>query len=213
MNLRSLGKSVWLRSHTTDIAVLGEVLESGAYDPLAEAAPKDIRTIADLGACTGLAARWLLERFPAARLVAVEPHPGNLAVLELNLRPYGDRARVVGACIGARERQVGIAGTREDGYRIDDKGSDVSVVTMETVFSGLDTARIDVLKVDIEGTEEELFADCSSWIGQVGIMSVECHHPFSADSLLNRLTEAGSRPRHIASSSASGYDMLVVDMG
>jgi FkbM family methyltransferase len=212
VDLRTVGSSTWLRSHTTDVAVLGEVLEARSYDPFARAAAGDVRTIVDLGANTGLAARWLLERFPSARLVAVEPHPGNVAVLKQNLRTYGDRAKVVAACIGASERRVALAGTREDGYRIVENGGEIPVVTMETVFSGLGGRRIDMLKVDIEGSEEELFADCSSWIERVGLVSVECHHPFSGEALLSRLAESGVAPRLVASQSAFDYDMVVVDL-
>ena len=47
---------------------------------------------------------------------------------------------------------------------------DTAVITMDDVLSELGKARIDVLKVDIEGAEEELFADCASWIERVGVL-------------------------------------------
>src|SRR5687768_13323103 len=62
IDLAHLGSRVRLRTHTTDIAVLGEVLVGGSYEPLAAAAAGPVATIVDLGANTGLAARWLLER-------------------------------------------------------------------------------------------------------------------------------------------------------
>ena len=108
--LRSLGPGVMLRSHTTDISVLGEILVSRNYEVAAIAAG-NAKTIVDLGANTGLAARWLLERFPQARIVCVEPESGNLAVLMHNLAPYGDRARVIGACVGGHERRVALVGS------------------------------------------------------------------------------------------------------
>jgi FkbM family methyltransferase len=212
VNLRSFGRGLWLRSHTTDIAVLGEVVEGRSYAPLADAATDDVQTIADLGANTGIAARWLLERFPTARLVAVEPHPANVSVLERNLQPYGARARIVPACIGARARQVGLSGTREDGYKLVEVEGGVSVVTMDTVFAELGAPTIDVLKVDIEGTEDELFTNESDWVERVGLMSVECHHPFSGRDLLDRLGTRGANPRLVTSSSAFDYEMVVVDL-
>jgi FkbM family methyltransferase len=214
VDLRSLGRGVRLRSHTTDIAVLGEVLEGSSYEALAGAAPRDVATIVDLGACTGLAARWLLQRFPSARLVAVEPHEGNVAVLRENLAPYPDRAMIVPACIGARERTVVMVGSREDGFSMretDDGHGDTGVVTMEAIFEELSSDRIDVLKVDIEGAEEELFSDCASWINRIGTLSVECHHPYSVGALVQRLEASGARPVVVSSESTPfGYDMAVV---
>ena len=209
VRLRSLGP-VTLRSHTSDIAVLGELIEGDSYAPLADAAPPRVETIVDLGANTGLAARWLLERFPAARLVAVEPQQGNLAVLRRNLS--GGRARILAACVGATARRVTMVGAREDGYRMSDDGDgDTAVLTMEDVLEELGSDRIDLLKVDIEGAEEELFADCSAWIDRVGVVSVECHHPFTADRLLGQLEAAGARPVAIAvERTPLGYDMALV---
>jgi FkbM family methyltransferase len=211
VTLHSVGR-VHLRSHTSDIAVLGELIESGSYEGLAGAAPAQVSTIVDLGANTGLAARWLLARFPGARLVAVEPERGNVAVLRRNLGTLGDRAGILAECVGATRRRVSMAGTREDGFRMQDTDEgDVSVATMEDVFAELGADRIDLLKVDIEGAEEELFADCGDWIGRVGVVSVECHHPFTADRLLEQLERSGARPRAIATEQTTlGYDMALV---
>jgi FkbM family methyltransferase len=212
VRLRSLGR-VALRSHSSDIVVLGELIEGGFYEPLAGAAPAGVQTIVDLGANTGLAARWLLRRFPGARLVAVEPQDGNLAVLRRNLD--GAPASVLGACVGATARRVTMVGAREDGFRMSDGGEgDTAVITMGDVLDELGGDRIDVLKVDIEGAEEELFADCAAWIDRVGVLSVECHHPFTADDLLAKLDAAGVRSSAIAvERTPLGYDMALARIG
>ena len=193
-----LGLSVRLRSHTTDIVVFNEIIVGRSYEPLARAAGSSVSTLVDLGACTGLASRWFLERFPSACLVAVEPSPGNASVLRTNLRPYAARARVVQACIGATSRQVVLVGDREDGFRMrepDGVEGDTDVVTMSRVFDELGSYRIYVLKVDIEGAEQELFEACGEWIGRVGLVSVECHHPFTGEMLVGLLKRNGVRPR------------------
>ena len=219
IRLRSLG-TVFLRSHTTDILVLGELIEARSYEPLAAAAPGRVLTIVDLGANTGLASRWLLERFPGARVVAVEPEEGNLAVLRRNLRSVGERAQILNACIGATERRVVMVGGREVGGRedcfrmTDDGDGDTQVVTMNRVLEKLGSARIDVLKVDIEGAEEELFGDCGHWIDRVGVLSVECHHPFTAERLLEQLVRSGARLDSVATERTKyHYDMALVRIG
>jgi FkbM family methyltransferase len=190
---RTLGRDVVLRSHTTDISVFGEILGGHAYQALVDAPSGEVKTVLDLGANTGLAARFLLNRFEHARLVAVEPDPGNVSVLQENLAPYGARALVVSACIGAYERRVALVGAREDAYSMrDDPGGDTEVVTMEGVVARLGNRHVDVLKVDIEGAERELFADSSSWIGDVGVASIECHHPITASELIDLIRRNGA---------------------
>src|SRR5947208_11589746 len=75
---RTLGRAVVLRSHTTDISVFGEITNGHAYEPLIRTVDGAVKSVVDLGANTGLAARFLLERFRDAMLVAVEPDPGNV---------------------------------------------------------------------------------------------------------------------------------------
>jgi FkbM family methyltransferase len=192
-DLHSLGRGVRLRSHTSDISVLGEVLLAGSYIPAAAALDDATATIVDLGANTGLVARWLLERFPNARIVSVEPEPGNLAVLRHNLTPYDSRAVVVGACVGARERRVALETTHgEFAFEMKEvtgaaEAGDADVVTMSTVLDALGSRCVDFLKCDIEGAERELFSSCGEWAPLVRVMSVECHGAFTARDLINAL--------------------------
>src|SRR6266576_607241 len=98
----TLGR-VWIRTHTTDASVLSEVL-AGSYQTLGGSL-ESVRTIVDLGANVGYASRWLLRKFPQARLVAVEPSPDNAAILHRNL---AGAASIIEACIGGSERTVGM---------------------------------------------------------------------------------------------------------
>ena len=117
------------------------------------------RTIVDLGANIGLASRRFLERFPRARIVSVEPEPGNVAVLRHNLDPSADARRssthAWSACPpGLPRRDNGSRGRLLHDRRAE---GDTDVVTMADVLSELGNDRIDLLKCDIEGAESELF--------------------------------------------------------
>lgn len=213
IDTRTLGPDVVLRSHTTDISVFGEILNGGSLEPLVAAVEGPVDRVVDLGANTGLSSRFLLNRFPGAQLVAVEPDDGNVAVLRENLDPLGRSARIIPACIGAYERPVALLGVREDGYSMhDDPAGGIDVVTMETIVDHLDGRRIDVLKVDIEGAERELFAECASWIRSVGVASVECHYPFKCSDLTAAIRRAGLEPAVVGIGSAPdfGYETVVL---
>lgn len=197
--LRGFGGPVWVRSHTTDVSVLEELLLGGSHDALAAELGDETRQIVDLGANTGLVARWLLARAPNARIVCLEPEPGNLVALRRNLAVVGDRATVVAACIGANSRTVAmVSDTGEHGFRMVDVADAPPdavrspVLTMDDVIADNAIERIDVLKCDIEGAEAEVFADCAGWIDRVRTMVVECHAPFDTAALGALLARAGA---------------------
>jgi FkbM family methyltransferase len=195
VRLRTFGSGpLALRSHTTDISVLNEILVSGGYDALLRHPVRDPRLIVDLGANTGLVDRWLLERYPGSKIVAVEPEPGNYACLVENVA--GLAVKTVPAAIGAQERMILLhTSSGEHGFTmvgepaLGSRAVEVPVVTMASILDGAEV--IDLLKVDIEGAEEELFADCASWIGKVQMLLVECHGHYKLKNLTDALNRAG----------------------
>lgn len=197
VHLRSLGPDVRLRSHTTDISVLGELLVGGSYARVPALAGGHVGSVVDLGANIGLTSRWMAQLWPGASLVCLEPEPGNVSSLRHNVLALGGAARVVEACVGGRERRVRLASTTgEHGFAMVEgaaTGPEVDVITMDHVLAQGGVGAIDVLKCDIEGAERELFASCRSWIDRVGVAVVECHDGFGADELIGLLGANGAR--------------------
>lgn len=196
VNMRTLGRDVRLRSHTTDISVLSEILLGSSISHLPPASGTS--TVVDLGANIGLAYRWLRHLYPSARFVCVEPDRGNLRVLEANVRAAEGPCHVVGACVGGHERRVNLTTTDgEWGFRMVDSdngdGGDTEVVTMPRILGDAGIDHISMLKCDIEGAERELFADCRQWIGKVDSMVVECHlDTTSTETLVEMLADNGA---------------------
>jgi FkbM family methyltransferase len=195
VRVASLGGAIRLRSHTTDISVLKELVIGRTYDSSVERAQGRVHTIVDLGANTGLAARLLLNRYPGAAIVCVEPDPDNAALLRQNLEQAPCGAQIVQACVGAHERRVKLASsTGAWGYTMEDLddgdgNGDVEVVALERILNDAGIEQVDVLKCDIEGAEREVFAACGAWIDRVRLAMVECHDGLNGDALL-RLIEA-----------------------
>jgi FkbM family methyltransferase len=216
VDLNTLGPRVTLRSHTTDISVLKELLVGDSYEPLP--AREDVTTVVDLGANVGLSYRWLRSRYPAARFVCVEPDPGNLEILRANVRAVDDGAVIHAACIGGHAREVTLATTSgEWGFRMtdDESGSGgTPVITMEALLADAGFDHIDVLKCDIEGAEAEVFAHCGSWIDRVDAMSVECHNDMMrSEALVAAIEENGGRftVSHLESNPHLGFDIITLE--
>jgi FkbM family methyltransferase len=215
VDLRTLGPAVTLRSHTTDISVLKELLVGDSYEPLP--VDRSVKTVIDLGANVGLSHRWLRSRYPEARFVCVEPDPGNLEILRANVRAVDDTAVIHAACVGGRERRVTMATTSgEWGFRMsdaEDADGGIDVITMDALLADAGFDRVGVLKCDIEGAEAEVFADCASWIDRVDAMSVECHNDMMrSDQLMETVSENGGSftVRHLESNPHLGFDIITL---
>ena len=81
----------------------------------------DPETILDLGANIGIASAWFRGRYPAARIVAVEPDPDTFAKLERNLGG-DDAVTLVQAAVAGESGEVDLF--RPDGYSIASSVSD-----------------------------------------------------------------------------------------
>jgi FkbM family methyltransferase len=78
--------------------------------------------------------------------------------------------------------QVADAGAQEDASQARAGGSADSVraITVPEIIADHRLERIDLLKVDIEGSEKELFGAPAPWLGQVDAICIELHDWFKA---------------------------------
>ena len=111
-------------------------------------------TIADLGANTGIAVRFFAALYPSARIVAAEPDPGNAARLRANVRAlHGVDVAEVAV---APERGTAPFFIAAEGWassltaQASSRQVEVSCVRLADLLDG---AKVDLLKVDIEGAE------------------------------------------------------------
>lgn len=157
------------------------------------------RVIVDLGANAGYASRYLLTAFPTARLIAVEPDPENVRVCRINLDPFGDRAVVRQAAVWDKTTELllqpGKFGDgREWATRVrtasDGETPDVPAIDILTLIRDEDIDGIDLLKIDIEGSEWELFSSsrCQEWLPRVRNITIELHDKECHDSFFEALT-------------------------
>jgi FkbM family methyltransferase len=144
------------------------------------------RLILDLGANVGYSSAYFLSCFPTASVVAVEPDPNNYEVCRKNLAPYADRAKVVlGAVWSKRCKLVlsrfGDGHEHEWATQVHEGGSNGNEATVEAwnvsdLLQLVGRRKIDLLKVDIERSELEIFSgSTSSWLPEVGNICIELH--------------------------------------
>lgn len=180
---RFLRHPVLCRPRTTDINVFNQIFLHREYRCLDDV--QDVGLIIDCGANVGFSAAYFLSRFERSFVIAVEPDPENFAALQVNLSPYKGRHRSV--CSGVWSRRVGLVlagstlGPGQEWGRtvrevLPDEQPMMMAIDVGSLLSGSGFERISVLKIDIEGSEAEVFAaNYESSLGKVDNMVIECH--------------------------------------
>jgi FkbM family methyltransferase len=146
-------------------------------------ADSSVRSILDLGANIGLAAIYYLNRFPESRVLAVEPDPGNYRLCVENLAPYADRARVLLGAVWPHCGRLALSrwsDGREWATTVAEPESEADATVqawdVPTLMATAGFETVDLLKIDIEGSERVLFeAPCDPWLARVRNLSVELH--------------------------------------
>jgi len=168
---------VYLRIDTSDFCAYRDVLifRTKSYDPCIPGfSPK---TIVDVGAHIGMASILFALRYPTAKVIAIEPEPSNFAALVRNTSPYKTIIPIQAAlwrhngevCLGASN-----AHPKGAFQVVEQAPQSVRAITMDALMNENGIDSIDLLKVDIEGAEVEVFESCP-WIGKVRVIAIEIH--------------------------------------
>lgn len=134
--------------------------------------------VIDLGANIGLASVWLATRYQASEVIAVEPVPSNEELTRRNLQQNTVKAAVIPAAVGSRDGSVKFVEHAESNFGHADYSltGTTPMVSMKSVLARYAQGkRIDLLKMDIEGAEEELLSANLEWLQSVDAIITELH--------------------------------------
>lgn len=173
--------SMTLRSHTGDITIFYEVFCREAYRLDRDRIdPAKVTAIVDAGANIGTSSLYFATRYPDARVIAVEPNPDNFAMLVANTAAE-PRITPVQACITGLPGQEVFIGTSGPGWghQMNTTGEGVKVrgMSLAELMGERRLDRIDLLKIDIEGAEREVFAN-PDFLERTGVIIAEIHPPY-----------------------------------
>jgi FkbM family methyltransferase len=156
---------------SSDVFALYEILVLDEYAFVGDL--KAPATIIDGGANVGIASVYFLKRYPTARVLAVEPDPGNLDLCRKNLAPYKGRAEVIRGAIWSSTCPLDLDYSRQEDWTIrvraqdPDGGGPIGGLTMESLIA-MCGGKVDLLKLDIEGSEAEVFGPSArQWLPNV----------------------------------------------
>jgi FkbM family methyltransferase len=152
--------------------------------------PDPCGVLLDLGANIGLTSVWMAKRYPFTRIIAVEPEPDNAALVRRNLELNGIKGEVLEAAVGPREGTARFqVNTSSNQGRLSDSGVPVAMVSVDSILEKFLVPQLDLIKIDIEGGEQELFVGPTGWLDHTKAIIIEFHPTLVDYSRLTRLLE------------------------
>ncbi|HRH49273.1 MAG TPA: FkbM family methyltransferase [Panacibacter sp.] len=172
---------VKLRDNYSDRAIFMQVFFEKQYE-LFDATMPDSKTIIDAGANIGLASIYFSLLFPKATIISIEPEESNFVLLKENTKAYPN-IECIKAGIWHKNEPIYITNpeTLAAGFMVekDSNKNDVVMLNGITINSILELKKwssIDILKMDIEGAEKEVFSAIDIyWLSKVKLLIIELH--------------------------------------
>ena len=173
-----------IRPFSGDLFVLYEVLLHRCYElPPTFLPPERVRTILDCGANVGITALYFAWRYPNARIFCIEPDYQNFELLKRNTAAEPRIVAIRGALVGCPRTLVHFTTDRPawGNFATDtETGHSVPAFTVGQILDDNHLSQVDLLKVDIEGAEKEVFAN-GEFLQRVGHIIIELHNDYGFD--------------------------------
>lgn len=168
----------WIRKDTSDWIAFKQVFVWKEYEyPI----PFSPATILDAGANVGYAAQWFARKFPQASIVSLEPESNNFSLLQKNVSGYAN-VQPVKAGLWGRSCYLRIIPTDRGNWAFrteetqEETPGSIKALSIPEIMESNNWQTIDLLKMDIEGAEKNVFAsNAERWLPRVRMMFLEMH--------------------------------------
>lgn len=191
-------------SERTELVAMEEILCDGEYDVPLTHSPA---TIIDAGANIGASVLWFRSRYPSATIIALEPDPKTFRKLALTLAGLAD-VHIVEAALAAATGSANLLQAKRTWASRLVSGSTPGAVAVRTLSladlkDACNVDSVDLLKLDIEGTEWEVLSDAVRLAQDVlvevhGANRVSRLEELNQQTLGANLTWSGDRVAHLA---------------
>lgn len=134
--------------------------------------------IIDCGGNIGLAAKYFSENYSKAKILCIEPDAAN--VLQARKNNASENVIILEKAIGPEKSRGAIIdpGLGYNGYRVEEKtDGNIEIISINELLTQYDPRRFVpfIVKIDIEGFEQELFSKNVEWIQKFPLLIIELH--------------------------------------
>jgi FkbM family methyltransferase len=173
VNLNNLIFPIIVRPGTLDVHTIINNIIRKEYDQVTMT--QEPKWMIDAGAYIGDTSAYFLSRFPGLNIIALEPNPPSFEMAKKNLIPYGERSILLQKGLYITDGFAFFSG-ESTGASIDKSGFKIDCTTVPSLLEQYSIPRIDILKMDIEGAEEDIFkSKPETWLNRVDMLMIEIH--------------------------------------
>jgi FkbM family methyltransferase len=170
---------IYLRPTTSDLHTFREIFLREEYSMKLPFIPK---TIIDAGANIGFTTLFFHRAYPSAKIVSLEPDGENFKILKQNTSGNPNLYPLQSALfnrvgeIKIVDEGHGIRGFMAREISDNQIGQTMPCTTLVELMSNHNLTEIDILKMDIEGSELEVFQfEPEKWLPKVKCLIIELH--------------------------------------
>ena len=180
VKLKGIRSPFYLRGAQADRDTFDQVFLYNMYK--SNSSNRNIETIVDCGANIGLTTILFKNMYPDSRIISIEPGNENFELLKKNISAYAN-IYPIKAGIWNKETWLDIKDEFNKGNNsltvretTSHQGA-VKAVTIDSLMKEYNIDIIDLLKIDIEGSEKELFENENAeiWLPKTRILYIELH--------------------------------------
>jgi FkbM family methyltransferase len=174
--------AVVLRDNYSDKAIFKQVFFQKQY-ALNQLYSLDAKYIIDAGANIGFASIYFSQLFPQAQIIALEPQADNYQLLKENVKSYTN-VSCLQAGLWYREENIDIQNpdSLAASFMVEARpDSSIKGLTVDTILADSKWTMIDILKMDIEGAEKEIFSHETGWLKKIRLLIIELHDNYKED--------------------------------
>jgi FkbM family methyltransferase len=203
---------ILLRKNTSDLPTFVQVFIDKEYEIELPLTPVNI---IDGGANIGMASIYFKNKYPNAKIVAIEPDDDNFIFLNENTKNY-DNIKVLRSALWNKKTDVSVSDKLNIGkwgmmVEESDAPQGLISVTVDEIIQAENWSYVDLLKLDIEGAELALFSDnYESWLPKCRIIIIELHDKMVKNTAMN-FFNALNRCNINYSMSISGENIVIVN--
>lgn len=175
---------IYLRSNTSDDLIFHNIFAFEEY--LLKHVDIDARVIIDCGANIGLFSVYMKNKYPKAQIYAVEPDGDNFKMLSKNTENFTG-IKLYNKGVWSQATKLKVYDKFDGGkwalvvepitdHNIPKDAFIIDSVSIAQLIEENNLTNIDILKIDVETSERELFSNnYESWINKVKIFVLEFH--------------------------------------
>ncbi len=173
---------LFFRPKSADRSSMWEIFIQRDYDIAYPKFWESPKVIIDAGANIGFTSVFFANQYPEAKIYAIEPESANFELLKKNLAPYAPHTLALQNAIWTEKAYVKVVdkGFGARGFMIEETNEQdeeaLLALSLNSLVQEYQLEQIDILKMDIEGTEKFLFeGDVEAWLPKVKCLVVEFH--------------------------------------